>query len=351
MSSLSMLKDSQKECSDEVENADSGGSGPTGGGRSQYVVPRTTTRITGSTGTTDPLAPTVVPVTPLPAPSPPTPASSPPTPASSPPTPVPSPPTPVPSPPTPAPTLPPAPSTTRTMRTHPPRIVICVVGESFVDPKVFGGGWCDYAIYPDLVKSGTDFIPLYGRASWEAFKNATVTYPQVGAGVSFSMLNAKDRNSTVADMPNLLPQLENLVRTTKVSAMGVLDFTRFDGANTKDLGPMFQVLNAAVNKQNHTEPVVFIGVLLHTIDAITDFVSEVGYVRSISTIIIQTHIHALLSHPLLGPAGCRSFPVSVKTPAVLLPSFLLEFGSLFGCCACNKQPAEILRRYMVEGLA
>ncbi|KAK8773606.1 hypothetical protein V5799_011861 [Amblyomma americanum] len=51
-----------------------------------------------------------------------------------------------------------------------PGMLICVVGESLSNPAVFDGTMCDYAIYPDLVKDGTDFVPLYGKTSWEVFK-------------------------------------------------------------------------------------------------------------------------------------------------------------------------------------
>ncbi|XP_077484784.1 uncharacterized protein LOC144094747 [Amblyomma americanum] len=205
-----------------------------------------------------------------------------------------------------------------------PGMLICVVGESLSNPTVFDGTMCDYAIYPDLVKDGTDFVPLYGKTSWEAFKKATETNSQIGVGVSFSLLQAKHSNSTVAYIPTAVPQLEYFVRTMRVSAMGVLDFARREGMNTNQLKPMFEVLDRVVRQQNHKTPMVFLGVELGTGDVVDQFVSElppsVGY---ITTIIIQTHVHDLPRGPPNGYNGCISFPVSLNGSPRMLPGFEL----------------------------
>ncbi|XP_077485156.1 uncharacterized protein LOC144095248 [Amblyomma americanum] len=278
----------------EEEAGSSGGGGGGGGGGSTVVVstgsgPRRAVLSTtiNSTGTTGLLVPSIGPLIPMHM--------------------------------TPPQTAVPTLGTTTTTRRS--GMVMCVVGESFVDPKVFDGGWCDYAIYPDLFKYGNSFLPIYGETSWDAFKAAVGAHQQMGVGVSFSLLHPRNNRSTVGTIPRTLVLLERLVREMNVSAMGVLNFPRHEGMNTTELAPVFEELKKAVIQQEHSEPVVFLGVQFYTAQAVDDFVSEVGAIGSLTTIIIQTHIHSV---GFFGPQtlpGCHSFPVSLKNAHTLLPSF------------------------------
>ncbi|KAH8023914.1 hypothetical protein HPB51_019151 [Rhipicephalus microplus] len=49
-------------------------------------------------------------------------------------------------------------------------ITVCTVGVTFSSESLFSGGWCDYAIYPELEVLASEFAPRHGQSSWKAFR-------------------------------------------------------------------------------------------------------------------------------------------------------------------------------------
>lgn len=194
-------------------------------------------------------------------------------------------------------------------------MIICVVGESFVNAKMFDGGRCDYAIYPDQVRSNRTIIPMYGLTSWKAFTQAVAAHPQMKVGVSFPLLQGQRTNGTVDHIRRSSRELRSLVQAMNLSAMGLLNFRRHEGIRTNFFQTLFQVLDTALRQQTGSQPMVFLGVELYTTAAVNNFVSEVVSVRFLTTIIIQTHAHATLGQ------GCLAFPVSSKNASWPVPSF------------------------------
>ncbi|XP_077564913.1 uncharacterized protein LOC144180447 [Haemaphysalis longicornis] len=199
-----------------------------------------------------------------------------------------------------------------------PGKLVCVLGSNFAH----GGNitqFCDYLIYPDLMASQGNFMPLYGSTSWEAFKQATlVSQVTCVAGVSFSLNQLGQAGSTVDQIPNMAPQLSNLVQM-RIQAMGVLNFIRHKQANTASLlNGALKALADAVQGQQHA--MTFLGVWLYNKKAVNDFVAEVmGMQESVDTIILQTH----MSEPFFSNGSCVARPVSLMSSSEELPTFAL----------------------------
>ncbi|KAL3249114.1 hypothetical protein MRX96_056174 [Rhipicephalus microplus] len=119
-------------------------------------------------------------------------------------------------------------------------ITVCTVGVTFSSESLFSGGWCDYAIYPELEVLASEFAPRHGQSSWKAFRKAIALQPIMGTGVSFSLRNFGDAVSTLASLPGLSPKLAQLVRTMNLSAMGVLNFQRHLGVSSNTLSAAFR---------------------------------------------------------------------------------------------------------------
>lgn len=199
-----------------------------------------------------------------------------------------------------------------TVSTQRPGITVCVVGKSFASASLFSGGWCDYAIYPDLEVIASEFAPRHGQSSWRAFKKAIALQPNMGAGVSFSPRNLGNSVSTVASLTRMSGKLVQLVRTMNISAMGVLNFQRHLGASTNTLAAAFKVMDAALKQQSYTEGMTFLGAVLVNKQSRTDFVNEVYNMQHLTTIIVQTHLHGDPEPPpnVSSTHQCRVFPVS-----------------------------------------
>ncbi|XP_077564398.1 uncharacterized protein LOC144179842 [Haemaphysalis longicornis] len=165
-------------------------------------------------------------------------------------------------------------------------------------------------------------MPLYGNTSWEAFKQATlVSQATCVAGVSFSLNQLGQAGSTVDRIPRMAPELANLVRM-RIQAMGVLNFMRHKQDNTASLlNGALQALANAVKGQKHA--MTFIGVWLYNEKAVSDFVAEVTGMRSVDTIILQTH----MSEPIFSGGPCLARPVSLLTSLEELPTFMLAEGA------------------------
>ncbi|KAL1414549.1 hypothetical protein MTO96_007336 [Rhipicephalus appendiculatus] len=177
-------------------------------------------------------------------------------------------------------------------------ITVCVVGVSFSSESLFSGGWCDYAIYPELEVIASELAPRHGQSSWKAFKKAIALQPDMGTGVSFSLRNFGDAVSPVASLPGQSSKLAQLVRTMNLSAMGVLNFKRHLGVNTNALSAAFRVMDAALKQQSYTEHMVFLGAVLVDKQSRTDFVNEVNNMEHLTTIILETHMHGDPDVPL-----------------------------------------------------
>ncbi|XP_075548615.1 uncharacterized protein LOC142582611 isoform X2 [Dermacentor variabilis] len=51
-------------------------------------------------------------------------------------------------------------------------MMFCVVGDGFTSAELFEKKLCDYIVYPDLVAKGGEFVPLFGKVSWDVFRAA-----------------------------------------------------------------------------------------------------------------------------------------------------------------------------------
>ncbi|XP_077564912.1 uncharacterized protein LOC144180446 [Haemaphysalis longicornis] len=162
------------------------------------------------------------------------------------------------------------------------------------------------------------FMPLYGNTSWEAFKQATlVSQVDCVAGVSFSLNQLGQADSTVDQIPGMAAELANLVQM-RIQAMGVLNFMRHKQDNTAStLNGALQALADAVQGQQHA--MTFLGVWLYNKKAVNDFVTEVLGMQSVDTIILQTH----MSEPVFSDGPCLARPVSLMSSSEELPTFTL----------------------------
>ncbi|XP_077484586.1 uncharacterized protein LOC144094542 [Amblyomma americanum] len=196
--------------------------------------------------------------------------------------------------------------------------MFCVLGENFVNETPIVNGWCDYAVYPDLVAINGNFQPLYGQSSWDAFEKAIAAQPNFAPGVSFWDGAAGAAGSTVSQIPAMGAQLKDLVRMKRVRAMGLLNFARHVSPSTHTLAPLFKALDDALQGQTDFRTMTFLGVWLYNQKTAMDFVSEVVSMNAnLTTVILQTHISELYT----SKTNCIARPICVRNSTHDLPSF------------------------------